>query len=388
MKWNKNWEQKPWAPYTVATCSAVVLYMVLAHLPLFAGWLATLIGILEPVLVGVLLAYLIDPIARFFQQKPLGKIKNKKFSRNIAVIAAVLSIVIMVFLLILAIVPPLVKSTSTLAANIGGYLTTFEATLDQMAVGLGSLNIDFTSFSGVGDELVGKLSELAPSGMDSILNTSYNVGNGFVNVLIGFVLAIYFLLDKDRLVPGLRKMLRNILKEKKYEALSGFCTRCDRILLRYIACNLLDSLIVGVINAIAMLIIGIPYCSLISVIAGVTNLAPTFGPIVGALIGGFILVLVKPSYALYFLIITVIIQTVDGSLLKPKLFGESLGISPLWILVTIVVGGRMFGVAGIMLAIPFAAIIDFMLKDEEAKVEARARLKAEETDDSDEEPKE
>ena len=112
-----------------------------------------------------------------------------------------------------------------------------------------------------------------------------------------------------------------------------------------------------------MLIAGMPYAVLISVIVGITNLAPTFGPIVGAIIGGFILVLVKPWYGLAFIIFTVIIQTIDGYILKPKLFGESLGVSPLMILISIILGGRLFGVGGILLAIPFAAIIDFVYRD-------------------------
>ena len=113
-----------------------------------------------------------------------------------------------------------------------------------------------------------------------------------------------------------------------------------------------------------MLIAGQPYSVLISVIVGVTNLAPTFGPIVGCAIGAFILVLASnPWYALWFIIFTIILQTIDGYILKPRLFGESLGVSPLMILIAIVLGGRKFGVIGILLAIPAAAIIDFIWKD-------------------------
>ena len=106
-----------------------------------------------------------------------------------------------------------------------------------------------------------------------------------------------------------------------------------------------------------------PYATLISVVVGVTNLAPTFGPILGGVIGAFILLLVNPWYSLWFLIFTLILQTCDGYVIKPKLFGETLGVSSLWILVCIIVGGRMFGVIGILLAIPIAAIIDFIFRE-------------------------
>jgi predicted PurR-regulated permease PerM len=117
------------------------------------------------------------------------------------------------------------------------------------------------------------------------------------------------------------------------------------------------------VNAIFMAICGMKYAVLVSMIVGVTNLAPTFGPLVGAILGAFILLLVKPWYALAFLIFTVILQTFDGYILKPKLFGESFGVSGLWILIGIIVGGRMFGVVGILFAIPAVAILDFTYKN-------------------------
>ena len=106
-----------------------------------------------------------------------------------------------------------------------------------------------------------------------------------------------------------------------------------------------------------------PYNILISVVVGITNLAPTFGPIVGGLIGAFILLLVNPWQALWFILFTLVLQTIDGYILKPKLFGNSFGVSSIWILITIIVGGRMFGVWGILLAIPFAAIADYFYRD-------------------------
>ena len=112
-----------------------------------------------------------------------------------------------------------------------------------------------------------------------------------------------------------------------------------------------------------MMITGLPYAVLISVVVGVTNLAPTFGPIVGGVVGAFILVLVNPGYAICFLIFTLILQTVDGYILKPKLFGDSLGISSVLILVSIIILGRIFGVVGVLLSIPIAAIVDFMYRD-------------------------
>ena len=112
-----------------------------------------------------------------------------------------------------------------------------------------------------------------------------------------------------------------------------------------------------------MWIMGMQYAGLVSVVVGFTNLIPTFGPIIGAAIGGLILLLVKPVHALIFVIFTLVLQTIDGYIIKPRLFGNTLGVSGLLILVAIVVGGNIFGVVGILLAIPFAAILDFSYKE-------------------------
>ena len=128
----------------------------------------------------------------------------------------------------------------------------------------------------------------------------------------------------------------------------------------YIVYNLIDSLIIGTLNAIFMLILGMDYMGLISFIVALFNLIPTFGPLIGGAIGAFILLLVRPLHALIFLGFTVILQLFDGYVLKPKLFGDSLGVSGLWILVGVIVGGKMFGVVGILLSIPVVALIDFL----------------------------
>ena len=139
--------------------------------------------------------------------------------------------------------------------------------------------------------------------------------------------------------------------------------RCNVILSRYIVFNLVDALIVGAVNAIFMSVLRLPYVGLVSFFIGVTNLIPTFGPVIGIALGAFVLVLVKPWHALIFIIFSLVLQLLDSYLLKPRLFGDTLGVSSLWILVGIIVGGRMFGITGILLAIPAVAILDFLYKE-------------------------
>ena len=142
-----------------------------------------------------------------------------------------------------------------------------------------------------------------------------------------------------------------------------FFILADAILVRYIVYSLLECLIVGSANAVFMLIMGMSYTPLVSFVVAITNLIPTFGPVIGMVIGGLILLLTRPIHALWFLLFSLVLQTIDGYLIKPKLFGNSLGVSGLWILIAIIIGGKMFGVAGMLLAIPCAAILDDLYVD-------------------------
>ena len=187
-----------------------------------------------------------------------------------------------------------------------------------------------------------------------------SIGSHISAWLIGAIFAIYFLSEKDKLKTGAARLLKAILKQERYSKALPFLQKCDEILSRYIIFSLLDGTIVGIVNAVAMTIMGMPYVGLVSVIVGVTNLIPTFGPIIGAVIGAFILLLVNPTDVIGFLILTLVLQTVDGYIIKPKLFGDTFGVSGLWILAAVVVGGRVFGVIGILLAIPSMAILDYL----------------------------
>lgn len=185
---------------------------------------------------------------------------------------------------------------------------------------------------------------------------------------------------KDNIKSGATRLLRALMPQKWYDIVVNFMARCNYILVRYIVYSLLDGAIVGGATAVFMAITGMQYVGLIAVVCGVTNLIPSFGPVIGCVIGGFILLLVNPWHALMFIIFTCILQTLDGYVIKPKLFGDSLGVSGLLILISIVLFGNIFGVVGILLAIPLAAIIDFVYEEGilpllEAR---RARLDAEE----------
>lgn len=372
MKLGGKWTKKRWVSYTIATCSAVVLYMILSHIGgLFSG-IGSLYAYIKPVVSGIIVAYIFNPLANVFNDKVFRKMKKEKAKWGLSVACALIVIILAIVLLFVALIPQLIDSVTTFTDNVDGYVATLQGVLREVEKEdpSGLLGVEITQIASFGDNILDKIGDYFENNManvtstiGSLATTTANIGKGVFDAVIAFILAIYLLLDKNRLINGISRFTGLIMKPENHKNTGIFVKRCNDIIIRYISFDIVDGIIVGVVNLIFMLAAGIPYSVLISVIVGVTNLAPTFGPIVGCLIGAFILVLVNPWFALTFIIFTIILQTVDGYILKPRLFGESLGVSPLMILISIVLGGRLFGVAGILLAIPFAAIIDFIWRD-------------------------
>lgn len=365
MKFNSKWFKKKWVSYTIATCSAVLLYMLLSHFSVILDGINSIFGFIKPVVVGCVIAYIFDPLSKLFETSIYKKLRNEKTRWKLSVATAIIVIIAAVVLLFVALIPQIVDSITTFASNIGSYVESSQELIDQFekAHANGILSSEFSGLANIVNKVLENIGSLFTDNMEGIVNSSVSAGKNVFDIVISFILAIYLLLDKRRIINGISRLMELILKEKTYKSSGEFLDKCNKILIRYISFDIIDGVIVGIVNAIYMLVAGLPYAVLISVIVGITNLAPTFGPIVGAVIGGFILVLVNPWYALWFLIFTIILQTVDGYILKPRLFGESLGVSPLMILISIILGGRLFGVVGILLAIPFAAIFDFVWKD-------------------------
>ncbi|WP_026516961.1 AI-2E family transporter [Butyrivibrio sp. MC2021] len=364
MKFNNKWFKKRWVANTIALCSAVAFYMILKNLfNIFTG-VGSFFSFLKPIIVAAVIAYIFNPVAKLFETKVLKKMKNRKTAWKLSVALALIVIILAVTLLFVALIPQLADSIMTLASNMGGYIDSAEELLGEFQTGQqGFFGLDLAALATFTEKALTTITGYISSSVPSLVSTSANIGKSVFDLVISFILAVYLLLDKERLINGFSRLFALLMKDETYHSAGSFIEKCNAILIRYISFDIVDGIVVGVVNLIFMLIAGMPYSVVISFIVGITNLAPTFGPIVGAAIGAFILVLVKPWYALAFLIFTIILQTVDGYILKPRLFGESLGVSPLMILISIILGGRLFGVVGILLAIPFAAIIDFVWHD-------------------------
>lgn len=364
-RFNK-YEKNRWAGLTISLCIVVVFYMLLSHIGNVRGFLNSFLTITSTVIIGAVIAYMVNPLAVFFFKRVNKVIKKNE---NAAwILSATVSLVFVLGLcvaLLAVITPMLAENITNFAMGLSGYMFSLKnmvltSEIDQdMKRNIVNFIEEQSDFSALVSKYV-LGSEFTPSG---VLKVSASIGSAAFNFLIGIILAFYFLIGKKKLVELLSEFFYLVIPSKHYENCSNIWTRFNSIFSRFIVCELVDAVIVGVVNAIFMFLMHMPYAVFCSVIVALTNLAPTFGPFVGAFICAVILLLVKPEFVIPFLVFTLALQLIDGYVIKPRLFGSALKVPAFLVLVFLVVGGKIWGVPGVLLAIPLAAILSYIYKD-------------------------
>ena len=340
-------------------CIALIIIGTIAGLiALFYG-VGVLFRILAPVVMGAVLAYILNPLVNFLEKKPFKKIPEK-IAHVLAIIISIFVVLAIMVFLALMVIPQLIGSITDLMRSIDLYQTEIEGFFTRLS---SSTGVDFTPLNNWLADLSENIPKWLRDNTDQLLQISKDAGDRIMTFAMGFVLSIYFLLDKARISAGTKRFFRAVLPENKYSNFSRSAERTHLILTRYIIAELVDALIVGTACAVLMLVCRMPFVALIASVMAIMNLIPTFGPIIGSAIGVFFLLLNDPMQALIFLIVMAIIHAVDGYILKPKLFGSALGVSPVLVFASVIIGGRILGVWGMLLAIPVAAIVSFLVED-------------------------
>ena len=367
-----------WLQMTLSLCTVVLLYLFISHIHLLVSGLGSFVSFISPVLTGLVLAYILNPLSNVFEERVFSKIQKQGRRHRLAVSCTVLLVLLLLTLLLIVLIPQLFRSIAYLVGHIGVYTAQLQGFVNRIAGESADKHVEIANITNTFNDILEKITQSITGNYDNLVDASVSFGKQVFNYLIAFIMAVYFLLDKEKLLRGCGRLMQAAMRSGSYERTMDFLTRCHTILIRYIAFEIIDGLMVGITNYIFMKITAMPYAGLVSIVVGVTNLAPTFGPIVGCVIGSFILVLINPLQALLFIIFTILLQIFDGYIFKPRLFGATLGVSPIWILIFIIVGGRMFGVWGILLAIPMAAIADFVYNEMIiARMENRRRSRQE-----------
>ena len=320
-------------------------------------------GVLSPFVIGIILAYLINPLYKFldftFFRKWLHMTKRGRLRKTLSLLISYIIVFGIIAAMIYVIVPQFVTSIRSLIGTITGFTANFETWLDQLQDQFSHLNLAFLTdnISGLVPKILSTVQDWAEGLLPNILSTSVSVVSSVINVVLSIVVSIYILSDKMNLENGLRKIYYAVFKKEKAAVISRKTRECSNIFSNYFTGRIFESLIVGLITGLMMLILGLPYPLLISVLVGVTNIIPFFGPFIGAIPSILIELMIGWKEALIFTILIIVIQQLDGNVIGPKIIGNSTGLSPIWVLFAITFGSWVGGIAGMMFGVPVVAVI-------------------------------
>lgn len=376
----------------IAFTVALVFFFV--HLSDLWGIIKTVYDVLAPILYGLLIAYVLNNPYRFFYERAFRKMGTKhqwlkKFRKPLSLVTSYVIVFGLLIVLVSILIPELTNSLKTLVDNIPSYAETIRNTFEEVAVFVNDkVGYDLHQ-SGLFDSLVGGSAEKFVTNFvtSTIPSAALDFGYTMYNWILGFIISIYLLSSKETLLRQSRKMLIAYTPEKVHNYLFKVADVTNNKCGKFIIGRLIDSTIIGFMCFIGMTIFNFHYAPLISFLIGLSNMIPFFGPFIGAIPSAFLLLIVDPMEAVWFLVFDIILQQFDGNILGPKILGESVGISGFWIMVSVIVFGGLFGIPGMLLGVPIFAAIYALLSEGVAnrlkKKELKKAQAAAEEDDSD-----
>lgn len=377
MSFKRNRKYEQIAVYSVISIAVVILfYSILHRFDAARAGVSYIFGILSPFVYGFIFAYLANPLMLFFERNvfriPEKKRRLYRMKRGFSVSLTVLVIALLFFLFFILLIPQITNSYDDLQRQIGGYLSSAQKWADELVSRFPLFNGRFQSLSDLLDltEIKAKLSELISNSyslLSSAVGGAITYAGALVvelkNIFLGVILAVYFLLAKEKLCAQIKKILSAVLSDRHFLNLYSLARHSDRSFGQFLRGKMLDSLIIGLLTFAVLWIFGFPFYPLIAVIVGVTNVIPLFGPFIGAIPSAFLIMIVDPGKLLWFIVIIVIIQQLDGNIIGPKIIGNVTGLSAMWIVVSITLFGSLFGVPGMLLAVPATSVIYAIVRE-------------------------
>lgn len=353
--------------------AAILFYMALNYLPLLGRALSSLIHILSPFIWGLVICYLLAPLMRVVERQiflPLSQKLYKKsrrndgsrFARTMSVLLSELVLLAVLTALIYLIIPQLYSSIQNLVNNIPVYVDTVTKWITQLLEDFPELErYVIRTLGEVNETLMKWIQDTVLPGLGSLISnvTSgvYYVIMGVYNLVIGIIVSIYVLSNLEQFAASAKRILYSVFSVEMAKKIMEGLDFTDRTFMGFINGKLLDSAIIGLICYIVCAILRMPYALLVSVIVGITNVIPFFGPFIGAVPSAFIILLVDPLKCLIFIVFIIILQQLDGNVIGPKILGSSVGINGFWVMFSIIIGAGFFGFWGMLLGVPVFVVI-------------------------------
>ena len=322
-----------------------------------------ILALFIPFIVGFIFAYLLNPVVKFFKKNIVGKwIKgNDKAVNNLSILITCLIFVFILILLFSIIIPDLLKSIEALLINLPSYFEKIKDYLLKKFSSADSQSFVENNYAAINEYINNVINKSILPKVELWLTTLSSGVVGAVktvfDIFLGFVIAIYYLIDKDNFIAGTKRIVYCIFPIKISNKIMENTRHTNEIFSNFIMGKILDSLIIGFITFTFLALFGFPYALLIGVIVGVTNIIPYFGPFIGAIPSALLILLHDPAKCLIFIIFIIALQQIDGYLIGPKLCGSKTGLKSFWVLASITFFGNLFGVVGMLLGVPLFALI-------------------------------
>ena len=357
--------------------ASICFYYLIFRSEAFSAKISAFFSILSPVIYGIIIAYLLTPIVNYIERRfltplflkkaPEINVKKKKYMRVISVIISLLLIILLLYAFISIIVPEVSRSIIAISYQFPYYirnLTQFSNKLLQDNPTLNNLFIQFVDdYSGEFSNFLNKT--IIPQMQEILKHISLSLLSFLKtlwNVVIGAIISVYVLFNKELFAGQAKKIAYALLNTDHANIFIKDIRFTSQTFIGFLSGKIIDSTIIGILCFIGLSILKMPYAILVSVIVGVTNVIPFFGPYLGAIPSALLILLVNPLKCLYFIIFIIILQQLDGNVIGPKILGQSTGLSGFWVIFSITIFGGLWGVPGMIVGVPLWAVIYALVK--------------------------
>ena len=367
MKLNWNRKYTTISMYVFLTAVAIILFLtaIIYRQNIFAT-LSSLVTMLRPVIYGIIVAYLLIPmddlLMTLFRKMVPGEKDKKALHIIFRTISVLLSYIVFLGLItsfVLIVIPDAVMSVKNISDNLSYYFQKAVTYLNRVDIPYVDIPKQILDTADLFDNAYNVAEKILPS-----IYTFFQVFfSEIVNFVIGLLISLYIITGRAKAKVMAKKALQAFMEDENADKVSGYCKYASHTFGRFISGKIIDSMLVGVVCYIVLLIMQIPNPALISVWVGVTNIVPIFGPFVGAIPSAAIILLTAPEKTLWFIAFIFVFQQIDGNFIEPKILGESTGIPAFWVVVSLLIFGGFFGIFGMLVAVPIAALTYNALKN-------------------------
>lgn len=355
----------------IAAC--VIFYFALLRINDISAGISKLVDVLKPILYGFAIAYLLNPVVKQIDRWLIPQLKKKmtlekarKVSRSVGVLASLVMLLALILALCNMLIPELYKSIRDMVYTLPGQISDVVEKItsiqtDKSPAGIMARNLleqgSDALQNWIKQDLLTKVNEV----MSNLTVGVISFVNEILNFLIGLIVSIYILFSKETFSAQSKKIVYAVFRTNHANMILHLTKKSNEIFGGFIIGKIIDSMIIGVLCFLGLTILKMPYILLISVIVGVTNVIPFFGPYIGAIPSAILILLNDPIKGLYFLIFILVLQQLDGNVIGPKILGDSTGLSAFWVVFSILVGGGLFGFVGMIMGVPTFAVIYYII---------------------------